>query len=95
MKSFRSPLARAPSPLLLVSSSSCVEMLTSNVVAPFSFVRTPVSFVFSLPYGKLDDNLMQIGQLRRAATLPPVEQVRSFSNGVEYIMFEDSVSRTA
>ena len=49
-------------------------MLDKNILAPFKFIRGQKSFIFSLIYGKIDDYLPLMCQLRRAATLPPVEQ---------------------
>jgi len=51
-------------------------MMEDSAVAPFKFIREPASFVFAVKYGKLEDHLAQICQLRRAATLSPVEQVK-------------------
>lgn len=49
-------------------------MLDRNILAPFKFVRGVKSFIFSIKYDKVDDHLPLMCQLRRAATLPPVEQ---------------------
>lgn len=72
-KSFQSILAREQN-LIAFNCTSCVIMLTKNRLAPFKYSRHPVSFVFALQYGKVDDYLSQICQLQRASTLPPVEQ---------------------
>ena len=48
--------------------------MARNQIAPFNFSRSGVFYVLALRYGRLDDYLAQINQLRRAATLPPVEQ---------------------
>ena len=50
--------------------------MARNIIAPFKFVRHIVSFVFAIKYNhqNLEDYIAQIGQLQRAATLPPVEQ---------------------
>ena len=49
-------------------------MLKHNRIAPFKFLQTPDKFVFSFTYRKVQDCLGQVQQLRRAASLPPVEQ---------------------
>ncbi|TRY75685.1 hypothetical protein TCAL_14609 [Tigriopus californicus] len=72
-KSFQSVLVREQN-LIALTCTSCVIMLTKNRLAPFKNSRHPVSFVFALQYGKVDDYLSQICQLQRASTLPPVEQ---------------------
>jgi len=49
-------------------------MLDKNILAPFNFLRELNTFIFSLTYGKVEDHIPLMCQLRRAATLPPVEQ---------------------
>ncbi len=73
IKSFQSRLAREAN-LVSLRCRSTVEMMHRNQIAPFRFTRQPVEYVLALKYGRLDDTLAQINQLRRAATLPPVEQ---------------------
>jgi hypothetical protein len=60
--------------LISLSCTSMVEMKARNQMAPFTFLRTKIFYVVALKYGRLDDTLAQISQLRRAATLTPVEQ---------------------
>lgn len=72
-KSFQSKLAKERN-LVGIRCSSSVEMMARNQIAPFHFSRSGVFYVLALRYGRLDDYLAQINQLRRAATLPPVEQ---------------------
>ena len=72
-KSFQSKLAKERN-LVGLRCSSSVEMMARNQIAPFHFSRSGVFYVLALRYGRLDDYLAQINQLRRAATLPPVEQ---------------------
>ena len=60
--------------MLSVKSSSCVQMMSRNLVAPFKFSRTNCAFVFGMTFVKLEDYLPQMNQLWRAATLPPVDQ---------------------
>ena len=73
IKSFQSKLAKERN-LITLKCKSTVEMMSRNQIAPFRFTRQPVSHVLALKYGGLDDTLAQINQLRRAATLTPVEQ---------------------
>ena len=72
-KSFRSPLAKETN-VITLTSNGIVEMLEKDILAPFKFVKGPQTFIFSLKYAKIDDHLPLMCQLRRAATLPPVEQ---------------------
>ena len=72
-KSFRSPLA-SQSNVIALTCDGRVEMLDKNTLAPFKFVRGVKSYIFSFKYAKVNDHLSLMNQLRRAATLPPIEQ---------------------
>ncbi|KAJ8681165.1 hypothetical protein QAD02_016952 [Eretmocerus hayati] len=51
-----------------------VEMLEGNILAPYKFMHSSATFLFSFNYVKVDDILPQISQLLRAASLPTAEQ---------------------
>jgi factor associated with neutral sphingomyelinase activation len=72
-RSFQSALA-AKQELLVVTAGQTVEMLRHNLIAPFKFLRSKDSFVFSFTYRPMAECLGQAQQLLRAASLPPVEQ---------------------
>ena len=59
-----------------ITVTSRILMLQDNKVAPFKFLKVepPQKCVFAFKYAKVDDYLPLMNQLRRAATLPPVEQ---------------------
>merc|ERR1719334_1449911 len=59
---------------MVVMVNQTIEMLRHNLIAPFKFVRSKTSHVFSFTYRKAAECLGQVLQLVRAATLPPVEQ---------------------
>ena len=72
-KSFRSPLA-SQSNVIALTCDGRVEMLDKNTLAPFKFIRGVKTYIFSFKYAKVNDHLSLMNQLRRAATLPPIEQ---------------------
>ncbi|XP_040571952.1 protein FAN [Lepeophtheirus salmonis] len=74
-KSFRDPLA-GQKHVLVLQTSSRVEMLRKNIVAPFEFFSSPSpkSYFFALSYEKIDTFLPFLLQLVRSSTLTPTDQ---------------------
>ena len=60
--------------MISLSCKGIVEMLDRNILAPFKFKRGVNTYLFIMKFDKVDDHLPLMCQLRRAATLPPVEQ---------------------
>lgn len=59
--------------VLTVNCREYVEMLEGNVIAPYT-LRDATIFRFQLNYANISNCLLQIGQLKRASTLPAAEQ---------------------
>ncbi|CAG9772021.1 unnamed protein product [Ceutorhynchus assimilis] len=58
---------------LSISCKEYIEMLESNVIAPYQF-KESANFLFVLNYANISNCLTMIAQLHRASTLPSVEQ---------------------
>ena len=72
-KSFRSPLV-SQNNVITFTCDGRVEMLDRNILAPFKFARGKKTYIFVFQYAKVEDPLALMQQLKRASTLPPVEQ---------------------
>ncbi|KAL1493970.1 hypothetical protein ABEB36_009649 [Hypothenemus hampei] len=58
---------------LSINCREYIEMLEGNVIAPYQF-KDSANFLFLLNYATISNCLTMISQLRRASTLPSVEQ---------------------
>ncbi|KAK7576021.1 hypothetical protein V9T40_012307 [Parthenolecanium corni] len=61
------------SEILFIDCNVCIEMLAGNVLAPYSFKHVRMKYYALFNYAKVEDVLHVIGQLLRAASLPPAD----------------------